>query len=81
MRLVAQFADRCVAMSDGRIIYDGTPMELFSSPEILRAANLKPPPVFDFSRDLLGTPRLHTHQVVEEMEVSLGRSGTVVQGS
>jgi energy-coupling factor transport system ATP-binding protein len=80
MRLVAEFADRCVAMSDGQIIFDGTPNELFSSQEVMERANLKPPPVFDFSTQLLEAPRIHTRQVIDALEVSLGRSGTVVQG-
>jgi energy-coupling factor transporter ATP-binding protein EcfA2 len=78
MRLVAQYADRCAAMSDGRIIFDGTPMELFSSRAVLQEASLKAPPVFEFSRQLLGAPRLTTQDVIKELEVSLGRSGTVV---
>ena len=81
MRLVAQFADRCVAMSEGRIIFDGDAVELFSSEEVMAEASLKPPPVFDFSTELLGEPRIHTSYVIDELEVSLGRSGTVVQGS
>jgi energy-coupling factor transport system ATP-binding protein len=78
MRLVAQFADRCVAMTGGRIIFDGGPVELFSSQNVMAEASLKPPPVFDFSTELLGEPRIHTSQVIDELEVSLGRSGTVV---
>ena len=80
MRLVAQFADRCVAMSGGRIIFDGNPIEMFSSVEVMAEASLKPPPVFDFSSELLDEPRLHTSQVIDALEVSLGRPGTVVQG-
>ncbi|MQA99838.1 MAG: ATP-binding cassette domain-containing protein [Actinobacteria bacterium] len=79
MRLVAQYADRCVAMAGGHILFDGTPLDLFSQEEILEEANLKPPPVFRFSRELLGEARIHTRQVIEEMEVSLERPGSVVQ--
>jgi energy-coupling factor transport system ATP-binding protein len=78
MRLVAEYADRCVAMAGGRIILDGSPMELFSSTEVLQQANLKPPPVFGFSEELLGAPRLQTSEVIDDLEVSLGRSGSVV---
>ena len=80
MRLVAQFADRCVAMSGGRIIFDGSPIEMFSSEDVMAEASLKPPPVFDFSSELLDEPRLHTSHVIDALEVSLGRPGTVVQG-
>jgi energy-coupling factor transporter ATP-binding protein EcfA2 len=78
MRLVAEYADRCVAMAGGQIIIDGTPMEMFSSAEVLRRANLKPPPVFVFSEELLAAPRLQTSEVIDALEVSLGRSGSVV---
>jgi energy-coupling factor transport system ATP-binding protein len=78
MRLVAEYADRCVAMAGGRIIIEGSPMELFSSTEVLQQANLKPPPVFGFSEELLGAPRLQTSEVIDDLEVSLGRSGSVV---
>jgi len=78
MRLVAEYADRCVAMAGGRIIVDGSPMELFSSPDVLERANLKPPPVFGFSEELLGAPRLQTSEVIDALEVRLGRSGSVV---
>jgi energy-coupling factor transporter ATP-binding protein EcfA2 len=81
MRLVAQYADRCVAMSEGRIIFDGGPIEMFSSKGVLAQASLKPPPVYDFSSELLGEPYLDTRRVVDALEVNLGRSGTVVQGS
>jgi energy-coupling factor transporter ATP-binding protein EcfA2 len=78
MRLVAEYADRCVAMAGGRIILDGSPMELFSSAELLQQANLRPPPVFGFSEELLGAPRLQTTEVIDALEVSLGRPGSVV---
>jgi energy-coupling factor transporter ATP-binding protein EcfA2 len=78
MRLVAEYADRCVAMAGGQIIIDGTPMEMFSSAEVLRRANLKPPPVFVFSEELLGTPLLQTSEVIDALEVSVGRPGSVV---
>jgi energy-coupling factor transport system ATP-binding protein len=79
MRLVAQFADRVVAMSDGTVIFDGTPSDLFASDEVLRQASLKRPPVFEFSRELLGSSYIQTTDVIDALEVSLGRSGSVVQ--
>ncbi len=81
MRLVADYADRCVAMTDGRIIFNGGPLELFSSPDVLSAAKLKAPPVFDFSRDLLGQPTLATIDLIDKLEARYGRPGAVVQGS
>ena len=81
MRLVAEYADRCVAMTEGRIIFNGGPLELFSSPDVLRAAKLKAPPVFDFSQDLLGVPTLQTIDLIDQLEARFGRPGAVVQGS
>jgi energy-coupling factor transport system ATP-binding protein len=81
MRLVAEYADRCVAMSDGRIIFEGGPLELFSSPDVLAAARLKAPPVFDFSRELLGKPTLATAELIDQLEARFGRPGAVIQGS
>jgi energy-coupling factor transport system ATP-binding protein len=81
MRLVAEYADRCLAMSDGRIIFEGGPLELFSAPDVLAAARLKAPPVFDFSRDLLGEPTLATAELIDQLEARFGRPGAVIQGS
>jgi energy-coupling factor transporter ATP-binding protein EcfA2 len=81
MRLVAEYADRCVAMAGGEIIFDGTPLELFTATDVLKRASLRPPPVFDFSAELLGEAGLHTSDVIDELEVSLGRSGSVVSKS
>ena len=81
MRLVAEYADRCVAMTDGRIIFNGGPFELFSSQDVLGAAKLKAPPVFDFSRDLLGEPHLATIDLIDQLEARFGRPGAVVQRS
>jgi energy-coupling factor transport system ATP-binding protein len=81
MRLVAEYADRCLAMSDGRIIFEGGPLELFSSPDVLAAARLKAPPVFEFSRELLGEPTLATAELIDQLEARFGRPGAVIQGS
>lgn len=68
MRLVAEYADRCVALSEGEIIFEGTALELFSSPDVLGAARLKPPPIFGFSRELLGEPMLDTAAATARIE-------------
>jgi energy-coupling factor transport system ATP-binding protein len=81
MRLVAEYADRCVAMSEGRIIFNGGPLELFSSADVLNEARLKAPPVFDFSKELMGKPTLATIDLIDQLEARFGRPGAVVQGS
>jgi energy-coupling factor transport system ATP-binding protein len=42
MRLVQEFADRVVVMSDGRILFDGPATGLFDRDSLLRQANLRP---------------------------------------
>jgi len=77
MRLVAQYADRCAVLCDGQVICEGTPTELFSRPEVLARAKLKAPPVYHFSRELLGEPLLSTADLQSRIEEhARGRSGT-----
>jgi energy-coupling factor transport system ATP-binding protein len=45
MQLVAEYATRAVVLLDGRLLFDGTPRELFSQPETLAQAGLTLPPV------------------------------------
>jgi energy-coupling factor transport system ATP-binding protein len=42
MRLVQEYAERVIVMSDGHILFDGDPAGLFSSDEILLSASLRP---------------------------------------
>lgn len=42
MRLVQEYAERVVVMSEGKIHYDGSPAQLFHLEEVLRRANLRP---------------------------------------
>lgn len=41
MRLVQEYAERVVVMSDGRILYDGSSSGLFDQDEVLAQANLR----------------------------------------
>lgn len=49
MELVAQWAERSVVMSGGKIIADGAPCEVFSNFEILKRAGLYPPTVVEIA--------------------------------
>ena len=81
MRLVAEYADRCVAMSEGRAIFEGGPAELFSAEDVLRRTHLKMPPVMAFCNELLGETVLTSADAVERiMEVVHGRFRTGLQG-
>ena len=42
MRLVQEYAERVIVMSEGSILFDGDPAGLFSSEEILLSASLRP---------------------------------------
>ncbi len=42
MRLVQEYAERVIVMSEGLIYYDGTPAGLFEKSDILEQANLRP---------------------------------------
>ena len=46
-RLVAEWSDRVLVVSDGRIIGDGTPRELLYQIDILERAAIRPPPVVE----------------------------------
>jgi energy-coupling factor transport system ATP-binding protein len=52
VRLVAEWADRAVALADGTIAFDGSPAKLFGQSQLLQKSCLLPPPIFDVSRAL-----------------------------
>jgi energy-coupling factor transport system ATP-binding protein len=68
MRLVAEYADSCSVLSDGRIIFEGSPSALFDSPEVLAQAKLKAPPIHAFSRRLVGESLLDTHELAARLK-------------
>jgi len=54
MRIVAEYAERVVVMHKGRIVADGTPSEVFSKEDVLRAAHLTPPQISQLATELEG---------------------------
>ncbi len=52
MRLVAEYAQRVLVMSEGEILFDGQPAVLFMSPEMMQRAELIPPPVVELVSQL-----------------------------
>lgn len=52
MRLVAEYATRAVVLLAGEVLFDGTPQDLFSRPEVLDQAGLALPPVTRLARRL-----------------------------
>lgn len=53
MQLSAEFASRVLVMADGRIVLDGSPLDVFSQPDLLAAADVTPPPLIRLA-DRLG---------------------------
>ena len=52
MQLVADWASRVIVMNRGKVIFDGSPKELFKSKDILETANLVPPQIVELSHEL-----------------------------
>ena len=52
MEDIARFANRVVVLAQGKILFVGTPRELFAQEEILSRAGLEPPPVTQLVRKL-----------------------------
>ncbi|MBN2626367.1 MAG: ABC transporter ATP-binding protein [Spirochaetales bacterium] len=82
MRLVSEYADRVVVMSEGLKHFDGNPTELFDKAEILESASLEPTLLFQILKALGewgvtcrgNIPRTETFikLLLKEGEVSLG---------
>jgi energy-coupling factor transport system ATP-binding protein len=64
MRLVAEYADRAAVLCRGEKLFDGAPVDLFASVDVLESARLRAPNVFEFSQRLLGRPVLTTQDLV-----------------
>ena len=47
-----RFADRILVFDNGRILADGTPLEVFKNISVLKQANLKRPLLLDVCKDL-----------------------------
>ncbi len=52
MRFVAEHADRAVVMSHAKILFDGSPRELFLRRDVLLEADLRPPPITQLAQRL-----------------------------
>ena len=54
MRLVAEHAERALVMHDGRLVFDGKPVDLFKDADLLERAELLAPPVVELKNALAG---------------------------
>ncbi|HEY5623882.1 MAG TPA: energy-coupling factor transporter ATPase [Gammaproteobacteria bacterium] len=71
MRLVAEYADRCAVLTNGEIVFDGGPRELFAAAPVLERARLRPPAVYEFSGPLLAEPALTTAAVTSRIREAI----------
>ena len=55
VRLVAEWADRAIALRGGGIAFDGQPDALFAQADLLKESALLPPPIFEVSKALAKT--------------------------
>lgn len=65
MQLVLEYSDRVLVISRGQILADQSPVELFSQPELLAAANLKQTSLFDLAKKLSCDPISLTRYYIE----------------
>ncbi len=59
MQLVAEYADEVAVLSEGRIVFQGAPRDLFTRDDVLQQAGLLRPPLVELARRL-GLPPLLT---------------------
>lgn len=67
MNIVSLYAKRVVVMAGGRVVGDGSPREVFSNPELMAKANLKPPAIAELSVRLWGRVALTPEEAVEAL--------------
>lgn len=66
MQLMLEYSDRSIVISDGEIIADCTPVDLFSQVDILDRANLKKTSLFDLAEKLGINPIDLTHYYIKQ---------------
>ncbi len=82
LALVAEHAPRVVAMSGGRMAFDGSPRDLFALPEVLARCGLRVPPIAEaFALARRSRPALPAAMSVAEARRALaGAEGGIVAG-
>ncbi len=66
MQLMMEYSDRSIVISDGQVIWDSSPVELFGQVGILEHANLKKTSIFDLAEKIGVDPVALTHYYIEE---------------
>jgi len=75
--LVSAFAETAYVIADGRIVFRGTPKEVFGQVQVLEKAKLKPPALFRLFQDLAReglpvTPPLSVGEAKQQLQHLLG---------
>ena len=71
MQLVADWATRVIVLEQGRILADLPPRELFSQPELLQRARLRPPQITELGIELGMSPLpLNAHEMLAALHFS-----------
>lgn len=72
MEVVADYAERCIVMSDGQVVDDGSTFDVLRNRDTLERASLVPPQIVDISLEL--------ERVVPQVSgTAVGRANTVDQ--
>ena len=71
--VAARYAERVIVMTEGRVVADAPPRQVFCCDEVLQAASLRPPAALQLSRRLYGGCALGVEEVVRHVQqASLG---------
>ena len=77
MQLMLDYSDRALVVSDGQILADPSPVELFTHPDILQEANLKETSIFALANrlgmDPLALTQFYMQQKGVDHESSISR--------
>lgn len=66
MHLMLEYSDRTLVINDGKILADGTPIEILTSPELVKEASLKETTLFTFAQRLgLNDPIGFTQRLID----------------
>ncbi len=68
MRLVAEYAHRCLLLKEGQVVASGSPREIFQNVDLVRSSSLDVPAIVQFSQQWG-----HTLLTVKEVKASLKR--------
>ena len=82
MKLVGECAHRAGVLVAGETLFEGSPRELFSRPDLLKKACLAPPPLYELSRRLADArPGFPALMSVDEYEKELCGSSPTIPGT